>query len=228
MAGSILTPSMSTSLCDISEALRLDGTYTFVLDTSVMDALVIFSSENNHPLSWLLTSKRRHVWCAVRDTDRGHWISYDWGKGIPTVRCEAASDFDLRSHYQAQGFEVLETTVGDTPPHGPLQWNNCVGHVKTMLAIDTYALVPNGLYKHLTRSNLMASLFRTLTFIPGFGSQAAAAPLPTPVAPVAPQSDMAKRADKTMAADAAKRKKAQLATTTTTDNSSTLLTKKAY
>ena len=109
-----------------------------------MDALVVFSSENNHPLQFLLSKKRRHVFCAICDDERGHWLSYDWHQGIPIIRCEAGSNFDLKAFYQEQGYEVVETTVGTTPPHGPLQWNNCVGHVKTILALNTYALVPNG------------------------------------------------------------------------------------
>ena len=171
-----------------------------MLETSVMDALVIFSSENNHPMSWLLHKERRHAWCAVRDTERGHWLSYDWAQGIPRMRCEAPSDFDLKSFYQEQGFEVVETMVGTTPPHGPLQWNNCVGHIKTILALNTYALVPNGLYKHLTRrSSSLFSFIRDLSFVPGFGGARSYAPLPPPVAAVpAPQSAMAKAAEKNL------------------------------
>jgi hypothetical protein len=159
-----------------------------------MDALVIFSSENNHPAAWLLNKERRHVWCAIRDEERGHWVSYDWAQGIPIIQCEAASDYDLASHYRDQGFEVIATEVGDTPPHGPLQWNNCVGHVKTVLAISTYALVPNGLYKHLTRRrSTMRDYFRRFSFIPGFGggSSPAPPPPPPPPAPVAKKTDVA-------------------------------------
>lgn len=162
-----------------------------------MDALVLFSSDNNHPMAWLLHKEHRHVWCAIRDTDRGHWVSYDWAQGIPTIRCEATADYDLKSHYEEQGLTVIETTVGLTPPHGPLQWNNCVGHVKTLLAIDSSALVPNGLYKHLTKERRsMFAWLRTLSFAPGFGGGAATQALP-PTAPagVGPQSDMSKRAE---------------------------------
>ena len=192
MALATPTPNTTTTLCDVSDVLRLDGRHPDVLQTSVMDALVIFSSENNHPLHWLLNKKRRHVWCSVRDTERGHWITYDWAQGIPHIRCDAASDFDLKAHYESHGFEVIETTVGDTPPHGPLQWNNCVGHVKTILAIDTYALVPNGLYKHLTKR---PSFWRSLSFAPGFGGSTSAAPPPPPDPARGPQSEMARRAE---------------------------------
>ncbi len=162
-----------------------------------MNGIVIFSSENTHPLSWLLSKKRRHVWCAVRDEERDVWVSYDWRQGIPTIRTEAPASFDLANHYRAQGCEVLNTEVGDTPVHGPLQWNNCVGHVKTILAIHTFALVPNGLYKHLTRrSSLMSvikNFIRDLSFVPGFGGGAAPAPPPPPPppAPVAKKTDVA-------------------------------------
>lgn len=190
-----------------------------------MDALVIFSSENNHPLSWLLSKERRHVWCAIRDTERGHWLSYDWAQGIPKLVCEAPSDFNLKAFYEEQGFEVIETTVGDVAPHGPLQWNNCVGHVKTMLAINSYALVPNGLYKYLTRTR---TVLRMLSFVPGFGSKRAATPAPPPVVQ-APESDMSKRARSASnpTAEATARKKVQVASASSDDSSSTLLTKKA-
>ena len=191
-----------------------------------MDALVVFSSENNHPLQFLLSKKRRHVFCAICDDDRGHWLSYDWHQGIPIIRCEAGSNFDLKSFYQEQGYEVVETTVGTTPPHGPLQWNNCVGHVKTILALNTYALVPNGLYKYLTKTRW--SFFRTLSFIPGFGGTRAAAPLPPPVAVpyVAPQSDMAKAAEKNLSDADQKRLKLgkyKVASKTKTTKKKTLL-----
>tara|TARA_R110002096_G_scaffold58166_4_gene146826 strand:- start:43 stop:654 length:612 start_codon:yes stop_codon:yes gene_type:complete len=159
-----------------------------------MEALIIFSSDNEHPLSWLLTKKRRHVWCAVRDTERGSWVSYNWHQGIPIIQTEAASDFDLEMHYLAQGYEVISTTVGDTLPFGPLQWNNCVGHVKTICAIRTWALVPNGLYKHLTRkSTPMKNLIKRFTLVPGFGGGAAPTPPPPPEppAPVAKKTDVA-------------------------------------
>lgn len=151
-----------------------------------MDALVIFTSENNHPLAWLLNSKRRHVFCAIRDDERGHWLSYNWCSGIPMIRCEASSDFDLKSFYEAHGYEVIETVVGDTPPFGPLQWNNCVGHVKTLLAMNTFALVPNGLYKHMTQTPWS---LRILSFIPGFGSSSPA-PLPAPEPPSRSDADI--------------------------------------
>ena len=199
MTACSITPlNTITILCDPLKHFRLDVPTLSVVQTSVMDALVIFSGDNTHPMSWLLNKKRRHVWCSVRDTERNHWITYDWDKGIPKIRCDAAADFDLKSYYEQLGFEVIETTVGATPPHGPLQWNNCVGHVKTILAIDTYALVPNGLYTHLTRKPWS---FLNLSFAPGFGGmQSAAAPLPAPVAvaPVAPQSDMAKSAERNL------------------------------
>ena len=227
------TPNTTTIPCDPSKALRLDGTHLNVLETSVMDAIVIFSSDNHHPASWLLNKKRRHVWCAIRDTERGHWVSYDWAQGIPSIKCEADISFDLTSYYTDQGYEVVQTRVGIVPPHGPLQWNNCVGHVKTMLAIDTYALVPNGLYKHLTRHlrrPTMLNFLRRFSFIPGFGG--GSPPPPAPVAPVAKKTDVAvqkARADeikrsKLAAGQAGTNKTANaLATTEATTTKNTLL-----
>ncbi len=195
-----------------------------------MDALVIFSSDNTHPLSFLLNKQRRHVWCAIKDEERGHWISYNWSQGIPELTCLATSDFDLKTFFEDQGLEVLETVVGDTPPHGPLQWNNCVGHVKTILAIHTYALVPNGLYKHLTRRRKpMLSFLRKLSFVPGFGGSKTVY-LPPTEETKKTTTTTAKKADTGTADELAQRKKVQIGSESTSEDSGSgsLLTKKAY
>ena len=116
-----------------------------------MDGLVIFSADNKHPLAWLLNRHLRHVWCALRDESRGVWVSFNGHHGIPIVRVEAAADFDLASHYEEQGYEVIRVQRGTEPSYSPLVLNNCVGYVKVVMAIKCWAVTPYGLYRHLTK-----------------------------------------------------------------------------
>ena len=64
-----------------------------------MKCLLIFGTENAHPLSWMLSRKHRHVWCALQDLERGVWVSYNWHKGLPIIQAESAADYDLAAHH---------------------------------------------------------------------------------------------------------------------------------
>ena len=156
-----------------------------------MEALLVFSSNNDHALSFLLNKQRRHVFVCLC-TDNA-WVMYDWRMGLPIVESVAAKDFDLASFYREDGFEVLEIETGTHTVYGPVMMNNCVGHAKLITGCNSYALVPNGLYNHFTRGSAMHKFLdyiKMLTTVPGFGS---ASPAPPPV-PVAPEP-VAKKAD---------------------------------
>jgi hypothetical protein len=86
-----------------------------IYDVKHMKCLLIFGAENAHPLAWMLNRKRRHVWCALQDVERGVWVSYNWHKGLPVIQAEAAADYDLATHYRAQGFAVVEVERGTEP-----------------------------------------------------------------------------------------------------------------
>lgn len=156
-----------------------------------MDAIVVFQDSNAHPLSWMLKRGFRHVWCATRDGDRG-WVSYDWRQGIPSIRIEAAADHDLAAHYRAQGYTVLEIECGTIPSYKPLVLNNCVGHVKLVVGVKSWALSPHQLYKHLTKERKpMWSRIKQLVSLPGFSS----APSPQAPAPPPPPPEPPKKTD---------------------------------
>jgi len=147
-----------------------------------MKCLLIFGAENAHPLAWLLNRKRRHVWCALQDVDRGAWISYNWHQGVPVIQAEAAADYDLATHYRAQGFAVVEVERGTQPRLFPLVMNNCVGHVKVVCALHTFAVTPHQLYRSMTKRKRPMK-FKQLFTVPGFGGSPAPAPPPPPPPP---------------------------------------------
>jgi len=145
-----------------------------------MKCLVVFGAENAHPLAWLLNRKRRHVWCALQDTEQNMWLSYNWHKGLPIIRAEAAADFDLEVHYLAQGFEVVSIERGDIPCMSFSILNNCVGHVKVVCAIKSWALTPYQLYRSLTPKKGLTMKLKQLFTVPGFGGGSSPAPPPPP------------------------------------------------
>jgi hypothetical protein len=116
-----------------------------------MDGLIIFSDENAHPLACLLHRRFRHVWCALRDEERGVWVSFNGHQGIPIVQVEAAADFDLASHYEEQGYTVVRVKRGTKPSYNPLSLNNCVGYVKVVMAIKCWSVTPYRLFRHLKK-----------------------------------------------------------------------------
>jgi len=151
-----------------------------------MQCLIIFGAENAHPLAWLLNRKRRHVWCALQDTERNMWVSYNWHQGLPVIVAEAAADFDLASHYRLQGYWVVEIERGASPRISLLMLNNCVGHAKLICAIRSRAITPNQLYRSLTRrKGFTMKHLKHLFTVPGFGGGRAPAP-PPPPAPLPP------------------------------------------
>lgn len=145
-----------------------------------MNGIVVFSPGNDHPMAWLLNNYHRHVWCAIRDDDRGYWISYNWHHGLPIVICEAEADFDLANYYRSEGMTVIEVERGN-PILGPIMMNNCVGHVKLMMGIRSWALTPYQLFRHLTKEKAMFE--RNIFSVPGFAGGSPAAPPPPPPPP---------------------------------------------
>mgnify|MGYP003653129795 CR=1 FL=1 len=144
-----------------------------------MKCLLIFGTENAHPLSWMLSRKHRHVWCALQDVERGVWVSYNWHQGLPIIQVESAADYDLATHYRAQGFTVVEMERGTKPRLFPFVMNNCVGHVKVVCALRTYTVTPQWLYRSMTKRTFEMRLKKMFT-VPGFGGGSSPAPPPPP------------------------------------------------
>lgn len=158
-----------------------------------MDAILVFASGNHHALSWMLNKAHRHVFVCVL-TDNG-WVKYDWRDGNPTIEPYAAKDFDLSSFFRDEGHEVLCMQRQRNTGFGPLMFNNCVGHAKLILGINSFSITPHQLYCHLAKRSIpmrIMDFIKHLTFIPGFGGGAPAAAPPPPPPPPAP---VAKKAD---------------------------------
>ena len=147
-----------------------------------MKCLVIFGSENSHPLAWMLNRKHRHVWCALQDLERGVWVSYNWHRGLPIIQAEAAADYDLAAHYRDQGYSVVEIERGIKPRLFPFVMNNCVGHVKVICALRTFTVTPHWLYRSMTKRKRPMK-FKQLFTVPGFGGSSPPAPPPPPPPP---------------------------------------------
>jgi len=157
-----------------------------------MHSYLVFGSDNDHPLAWLLHARHRHVWCIIADTAHNTWVSYDWAQGLPELRTEAALDFDIKAHYEAHGYDVVAIPEGERAAvQGPLVLNNCVGHVKNVLGIRGFALFPHQLYRLVTkRLKRAAEDKRRLNMVaaPGFGGGSAPPmpPMPAYVPPPPP------------------------------------------
>lgn len=189
-----------------------------------MDALIIFSDDNAHPLGFILNKQHRHVWCAVRSGD--FWVVYNWHHGVPLINV-VDGQFDLAAHYQDEGCEVIETTVGDEPCHGPWMCNNCVGHTMVICGIRTHFIfTPQQLWKNLTGKTMFNSIrdfFFSCSYVPGFGGTKTVF-VPAPATTIAPPSQTTIDADKKLASEERARLAAQKkAAGSTASASSTLL-----
>ncbi|MGZ0220229.1 MAG: hypothetical protein ACKVIY_14570 [Acidimicrobiales bacterium] len=157
-----------------------------------MHCLVIFGAENAHPLAWLLNRKRRHVWCALQDTERNMWVSYDWHQGLPVIKAEAAADFDLAGHYRDQGYEVVKVDRGTEALMQPLILNNCVGHVKVVCAIKSWAMTPHQLHRSIVGPKGFIMKLKHFLVLPGFGGKRSSPPPPpAPLPPPPTKADPA-------------------------------------
>jgi hypothetical protein len=153
-----------------------------------MHAYLIFGSENDHPLAWLLNKRHRHVWCIVADLEHQTWVSYDWGQGLPELRTEAALDYDVKGHYESHGYDVVVIPEGAREAvQGPLVLNNCVGHVKSVMGIRGFSFFPHQLYRQVTRQRKReAEITRRLNMVaaPGFGGGSGPPPIKWFVDPI--------------------------------------------
>ena len=190
-----------------------------------MDAYLVFTSDNAHPLRWLLNRQHRHVWAIMADHAAGVWVSYNWHQGLPIVRVEASLDFDVAMHYSNQGLNVISLAhLERSPVQGPIVLNNCVGHVKSVLGIGGFSMVPNQLLKYVTSARHRFNENLGMLTVPGFGGNDTPAP-PTHYSDgtligaqrgSGPPSEIAIRADATLAEKERQRKLLAAKSTTST------------
>lgn len=210
-----------------------------------MHSYLIFGADNSHPLAWLLHKRHRHVWCIIADTEHNTWVSYDWAQGLPELITQAALDFDIKAHYEAHGYDVITIPESErSAVQGPIVLNNCVGHVKSVLGIRSFSLVPHQLYKLVSkRLKREAEGKRRLNMMsaPGFGgskpqplpAMPAYVPPPPPPPPPPPRKPQDVRnkeaeertgsAERQRKLDAAKKKKLAEVDPLSSDYSDTLL-----
>lgn len=133
---------------------RSAAPWTITRSTDVR-ALVVFhdSFERAHWMSRFMKPGFWHCFvCMERD---GLWIKVDGESGLPVVQYLTQSEgFDLAGFYRDQGFTVVETEQRGSAVISPLALRNCVGMVKALLCIRSFAVTPWGLYRHLTRNEI--------------------------------------------------------------------------
>ena len=114
-------------------------------------ALVVFEHNNLHPLSPLLKRGFRHVFCAVVEDNGRAWVEHNLHGTEYVTTSIAPLDYDLAGYYRDLGMIVVEY---ERPRHRVLGWllaNSCVGTVKHVLGIRSWAVTPFQLYQYLIK-----------------------------------------------------------------------------
>lgn len=115
-----------------------------------MRALVLFSDNNDHPLSGLLKPGFRHVSIVAHAAP--YWVLVDPAMRGFEVKVMADASVDLAALYRDSGVTVVDADIAPALAVWPLALANCVGAVKVMLGINApWIVTPHQLYKHLTK-----------------------------------------------------------------------------
>ena len=107
-------------------------------------ALVGFRDDVEAGWQHLLKPGYRHCWCAVNIDDT--WIEVDGGPRVPRLR---VSSGDLPAFYRTQPIRFLVGPYLSDWPKSPLIRRDCVGMVKAVLGIRSWAVTPWQLYRAL-------------------------------------------------------------------------------
>lgn len=122
---------------------------------SGMVAILIFSPDNAHPLSWMLRSKYKHVEVRLYDEPTHLWLRHNFGELGHEVTVDCHGDYPIQKHYRDQGMEVVAINCDPSKRlQLPLSLNNCVGMAKSLCGINTMAVTPQQLYNHVRKSDL--------------------------------------------------------------------------
>ena len=116
-----------------------------------MKALAVFHGHSDHILAPFLKRGFRHCFAAV--VSGPYWIRIDAQAGYPDLEAVALADYDLATFYRAEGYAVIETQQRSDGNRGIVTLSNCVGMVKTVLAVNApLVMTPWQLYRRLTRA----------------------------------------------------------------------------
>lgn len=119
-----------------------------------MRAVVSFRDYGQHPLNFLLKKGFRHVVVAVL-TPHG-WVEIDYSVGVPVVKVFDPT-INLEAYYEQLGYICVTTKQNVNKEfkfnlfYGNILIANCVGLVKAILGIDSFAITPYQLYKRLNK-----------------------------------------------------------------------------
>jgi hypothetical protein len=183
-----------------------------------MEALVVFSNENEHWMGGTLSPAFRHVYCVLPTAPQCSTEINLTLDGILT-KTFAGDPADLQDEYD----ELANTTHTALVEYDPTQRhlmpymvNNCVGLTKQLLGLNSWAVTPQQLHRHLILKK--GRPMRINLTLAGFGggssgkaatppqnliaaiAQPAKTPTPTPTPP-----PMAKTPAQVTKTDAAKR-----------------------
>tara|TARA_R110000796_G_scaffold35622_2_gene91393 strand:- start:932 stop:1576 length:645 start_codon:yes stop_codon:yes gene_type:complete len=116
-----------------------------------MEALVVFSKENEHWMGGSLSPAFRHVYCVLPTAPQCSTEINLTLAGILT-KTFAGDPRDLQAEYDALPCTTSSVLVEYDPTQRhlmPYMVNNCVGLTKQLLGLNSWAVTPQQLHRHL-------------------------------------------------------------------------------
>jgi hypothetical protein len=161
-----------------------------------MEALVVFSNENEHWMGGTLSPAFRHVYCVLPTAPQCSTEINLTLDGILT-KTFAGDPADLQDEYD----ELANTTHTALVEYDPTQRhlmpymvNNCVGLTKQLLGLNSWAVTPQQLHRHLIlKKGRPMRINLTLAGFGGGSSGKNPATAPPPPAPVKAPTPAAKK-----------------------------------
>jgi hypothetical protein len=116
-----------------------------------MEALVVFSNENEHWMGGSLSPAFRHVYCVL---PTAHQCSTEINLTLAGILTKtfAGDPVDLQAEYEALPCTSSTMLVEYDPTQRhlmPYMVNNCVGLTKQLLGLNSWAVTPQQLHRHL-------------------------------------------------------------------------------
>jgi hypothetical protein len=148
-----------------------------------MEALVVFSNENEHWMGSTLSPAFRHVYCVLPTAPQCSTEINLTLDGILT-KTFAGDPADLQDEYDELA-NTTHTALVDYDPTQrhlmPYMVNNCVGLTKQLLGLNSWAVTPQQLHRHLIlkKGRPMRINLTLAGFGGGSSGKAASGPSPT-------------------------------------------------
>ena len=152
-----------------------------------MEALVVFSNENEHWMGGSLSPAFRHVYCIL---PTAHQCSTEINLTLAGILTKtfAGDPADLQAEYEALPCTSSTMLVEYDPTQRhlmPYMVNNCVGLTKQLLGLNSWAVTPQQLHRHLIlKKGRPMRINLTLAGFGGGSSGKSPATAPPPPAPV--------------------------------------------